>query len=288
MVARALQDDGWILRQDIIWWKPDPMPSPVFNPCRNAHEYVFLFSQSKDWYYDADAIREEGTRSLESNEAAFRDVRESATELERGEVAGAGVLTNGRVFGAETKVEPYATGTRNKPSVWKIAKEGYAGKHFATFPRKLVEPCVLAGTSAHGECAECGSPYRRVVDKLAITRDRPNDYVKRTGESEAGRAEGNSCPNSVAGVEVITKGWEKTCGCICERVRPQVVLDPFAGSGTALAVALDLGRFGVGIDLSEEYLRNSAIPRIEGLCLGRPAMAGLVGKRREAVSLGIG
>lgn len=159
----------------------------------------------------------------------------------------------------------------NRGSVLRISSQGYPGAHFATFSPKLIEPCVLAGTSARGCCAKCGAPWRRVTEERKLTRDRPNEYVKRTGAAGTG----NRCANTVAGVEVETVGWEPACGCGAGVV-PCTVCDPFVGSGTTVAVAVGLGRRGWGVDLSERYLRLNAVPRVEGALLRRPALAGQV------------
>ena len=148
-VAFALQADGWYLRSDIIWSKPNPMPESVTDRPTKAHEYVFLLTKSPRYYYDADAIRE----------------------------------------------PIYSEQGRNKRSVWEIATQPYPEAHFATFPEKLVEPCILAG-----------------------------------------------CPQD------------------------GVVLDPFVGSGTTLAVAQRLGRRSIGTDLSLAYL-DLAVSRLSGISI---------------------
>lgn len=142
----------------------------------------------------------------------------------------------------------HSTGS-NKRSVWTVASRGYKGAHFATFPEKLIEPCVLP---------RCAAPWKRVTSREALKRSRPNDFVKRTGEAGTG----NVTPNTVAGVAVTTVGWEPTCKCGGEVVVPCTVLDPFLGSGTSACVAVKHGRYVVGIDLSETYLRENAVPRV--------------------------
>lgn len=310
-LALALQADGWILRQDIIWAKPSPMPESVRNRCTKSHEYLFLLAKGNRYYYDADAVREPHT-----------DPSRGYGELESSNPH------SGRLDDIQGQQAAFTVGTRqynpagrNKRSVWNISSESYAGAHFATFPQKLVEPCILAGTSAHGCCGICSAPWRRVVNRKALKRERPRDYVKRQ-KMLAAKIRGNVCANTVAGVAVDTLGWEPTCTCngrFRKRKRveysvddsgkekrrlvryqqyvpkipledhpvvPCVVLDPFVGSGTTCCVALTNGRHSIGIDLSEEYLQNNAVPRIRGEILDRPALAYLVKKKSRGVTVG--
>ena len=107
---------------------------------------------------------------------------------------------------------------------------------------------ILAGTSEKGCCGVCAAPYERITEKVKLKRDRPNSFVKRTGEDGTG----NVCDNTVAGVKVQTVGWEPTCGCGADVV-PCVVLDTFLGTGTTVAVAVKNHRRGIGIELNPEY-----------------------------------
>ena len=146
---------------------------------------------------------------------------------------------------------------RNLRDVWTIPTYAYKDAHFATFPPRLVEPCIKAGTSECGCCPKCRTPWRRLTKRTALKRERPND---RTARHAAGPGV-NSCGNTVAGTSVETLGWEPGCSCGCEPV-PCVVLDPFAGAGTTMLVADRLGRRSVGIELSPEYA-EMARKRIE-------------------------
>lgn len=129
MVAFALRADGWWLRQDIIWAKPNPMPESVTDRCTKSHEYIFLLSKSATYFYDTDAIAEE---------SVWEGQNRTSRDPEPTQVPGAPPHRGLRL----DKV----TGKRNKRSVWTVATQPYDGAHFATFPEKLIEPCILAGS----------------------------------------------------------------------------------------------------------------------------------------------
>ena len=135
-VAFALQADGWYLRQDIIWAKPNPMPESVTDRCTKSHEYIFLMSKSAKYWYDADAVKEAGTG---------RNWMASG-----GNLVGKGVHKCGDGYRDNKDGRSgFATG-RNRRSVWHISTRPYKGAHFATFPPALIEPCIKAGCPAGG------------------------------------------------------------------------------------------------------------------------------------------
>lgn len=203
-VALALQADGWYLRQDIIWHKPNPMPESVRDRCTKAHEYVFMLTKGARYYYDGEAIAEPlATASVErlsqeglEEQAGSDRVPGKTNGNMKAVYAGSSKAYKGRAtkdFAAGGAQDASATKarivdrilageivSRNKRSVWTVATQPYKGAHFATFPRELIRPCVLAGCPAGG-----------------------------------------------------------------------VVLDPFGGSGTTGAVALECGRRAVLVELDE-------------------------------------
>ena len=126
-VAFALQEDGWYLRQDIIWHKPNPMPESVKDRCTKAHEYIFLLSKNSHYYFDHEAIQEEAT---------YKDVMRggSTNRYEQNN------------FGGDNKMYD----TRNKRSVWTVNTKPYKEAHFAVFPTDLIEPCIKAGCPKDG------------------------------------------------------------------------------------------------------------------------------------------
>lgn len=165
MLAFALRADGWYLRQDIIWHKPNPMPESVRDRCTKAHEYIFLLSKSERYHYDHAAVLEDAKWERWGDQTVIKEQQGTA-----------------KWIGNKSKAELQALGKKNRRSVWSVATRPYKGAHFATFPPALIEPCILAGS-------------------------RPGD----------------------------------------------VVLDPFMGSGTTAAVALQHGRQYLGCELNPDY-----------------------------------
>ena len=130
-VAFALQADGWYLRQDIIWHKPNPMPESVTDRCTKSHEYIFLLSKSARYYYDYEAVKEETGR--EGGKPRVFGAKEQE-----------GTMRN------DVGMRFVDDGTRNKRSVWTVATKPFSEAHFATFPEELISPCVLAGSPEGG------------------------------------------------------------------------------------------------------------------------------------------
>ena len=231
-VAFALQADGWWLRSDCIWAKPNPMPESVTDRPTKSHEYVFLLTKAANYFYDADAVREENADPSRTNY-----------------IPGArtfGINPDRRDNDMAERMRDYIPSGRNLRTVWTIATAPYSGAHFATFPPALVERCIRAGTSERGACPVCGRQWERVVERGPAAFSRQNDREKVTfTRSLPGRNDG----------EVIrsTLGWRPTCDHDNDPI-PATVFDPFVGSGTTVAVAQQLGRRGVGIDLSLPYL----------------------------------
>lgn len=145
-VAFALKTDGWLLRSDIIWYKPNAMPSSVKNRPTTDHEYIFFFTKSSDYFYDIDAIREPHVTF--SSESRMKGGRNHFGKVngtpEQGKNAGNNNLHNGRWDQA------FHPKGRNKRTVWEIPLSKYRGVHFAVFPEKLVETCILAGCPEGG------------------------------------------------------------------------------------------------------------------------------------------
>lgn len=170
-VAFALQADGWYLRQDIIWHKSNPMPESITDRCTKAHEYIFLFSKSRKYFFNHEAIKEPVAESslkrlsqnIENQSGSERAIgktngpmkavisRSSRDNFKRDNSKRAAVIPNQATgtHRAERSDSEYDLLTRNKRSVWYVSTKPYKGAHFATYPPDLIEPCVLAGSRAN-------------------------------------------------------------------------------------------------------------------------------------------
>ena len=223
MLAFAMRKDGWWLRQDIVWDKPNCMPESVQDRCTKSHEYLFLFSKSKSYFFDYKAIRSE---------------------------------------------------TSNKRSVWRVSPKPYPEAHFAVFPPELIEPCVLAGTSEHGCCEQCGSPFERIIKKPDMSQrptrssDSKHEKKKHMNDNWQGvpKSAGSKYQQWRNKNPDITVGWKQTCVCKGAGIIPATILDPFAGSGTTAGVALLRGRRAILCELNEDFARltPSRIKSISG------------------------
>ena len=237
MLAFALRADGWYLRQDIIWHKPNPMPESVRDRCTKAHEYIFLLSKSERYFFDCDAIKVPAKQDWGTRDR-----------------------TNGKYHNEGSGLAPHSGldksyETANRRSVWTVATRPYKGAHFATFPPDLIEPCILAGSSEKGHCPECGSKWVRQIEKTKSFESgsgRSGNQIQ--GKQDLKASDTNSTPDIRMGPVVHTKtiGWGPSCSCGHDPV-PDIVLDPFMGSGTTAQVALQHGRQYLGCELNPEY-----------------------------------
>lgn len=206
-VAFALQADGWYLRRDIIWHKPNAMPESTTDRCTTAHEYLFHFSKSEQYFYDGVAIEEEAAKAgqvLHAYGTGAKD-RQDANE------------TNDRRtrIGLANWNQPQPA-TRNKRSVWTVSTKPFPEAHFATFPPDLIEPCILAGTSEHGCCPDCGAGWERITAEVETgkTQKMPDGMATYAGSHTAIHKDGRE--EGVPGNPVMTSvtlGFYPTCDC---------------------------------------------------------------------------
>jgi DNA modification methylase len=273
LVALALQSDGWWLRSDIIWAKGvsgqketeaqivsaihesfSPtmakfvesklmenldlfvggcMPESVRDRLTSSHEYVFLLSRAKRYYYDKWAIVEPAVGGIPGNKT-----HKGKTACEQGD-------EKTRTKAGLCDIGPAKT--RNRRTVWQINTKPFKGAHFAVFPPDLIRPMILAGTSEAGCCAECGAPWKRVTKPTGHKNKRepahcPNNYPTKVDST------------GWAPTTTSTDEWQPTCNCNCPDTVPAIVLDPFSGAGTTGLVADELGRDCILIELNPEYV----------------------------------
>jgi DNA modification methylase len=241
-VAMALQEDGWWVRSRVVWVKGNPMPESVTDRPTSSHEYIFLLSKSKHYFYDHYAILEP---------LAYPDAADGTR------VFGGKQGPRNAKHGDRTQARAYSsklTG-KNKRDVWKINTRPFSKAHFAVFPPDLAEPPILAGTSAGGQCAECGAPFERIiqhVEEEPVSHKGSNFHTGKTATHQEGRASTKARTRAVP-----TNDFEPVCDCDAGS-QPQIVLDPFSGAGTTGLVALAKGRGYIGIELNPEYAEMSA------------------------------
>lgn len=203
MLAFALRDDGWTLRQDIIWAKPSPMPESVTDRCTKSHEYVFLLSKNPTYFYDHEAIKEasvfaesgrenvarggfDGKGCAKPGREPFRAITETKNRRSVWNDQQKADFTEWMVANYPEYFDEFLDQIPEKKDVWKIASAPYAEAHFATYPPELIRPMIRAGTSEKGVCPKCLAPWVRVTEKTKLKRERPNDYVKRVPERPLG------------------------------------------------------------------------------------------------------
>ena len=301
-VAIALCADGWVLRSEIIWSKPNPMPENVTDRPTVAHEKMFLLSKRGRYFYDAEAIKVPVSPSTHAriSQASLQEQqggpKQDAYETQPGHDRRPSdiVKSMGRKPGVNPKAAANAPGSkqnesfsaavsgpvsdRNARTVWTIATQPYPGAHYATYPEKLVEPCIKAGSSPKA-CGVCAAPWERVTGEPipAGGRESGNKERQIAASGERGRVNthmGSGFPYTPT--TTPTTGRHSTCehdddsgSCL--------VLDPFNGSGTTGRVALQHGRRYVGVDVSREYLVGQASHR-----LGIAAIANIDIERSES------
>ena len=236
-VAIALQEDGWIVRNDVTWAKPNPMPSSVKDRLNTTTEQVFHLVPEPDYWYDLDAIREPyAEASNERYQYGYDPDRPSAAP------------TDNPVTTAEN-IDPNPAG-KNPGDVFEVTTKPFPDAHFAVYPPELVEK-PLKATCPPTVCAECGSPYERDVEyhRKNNRHERDESFAKASGEViDHAQSFTRETPR------IEHKGWTPTCDCDTDATEAGIALDPFAGAGTTCLVAKRQGRRFIGIDLNEEYV----------------------------------
>ena len=234
-VALALQADGWWLRSEVVWHKPNPMPESCTDRPTSSHEKLYLLAKRATYFYDAEAVR----------------VPHAEPWRGKGESDSGATDDRGRHDAWKYSKREYNPSGANLRNVWSIPTESFPGAHFATMPQKLVEPCIRAGTSKRGVCAQCGAPWVRETN---TTHANPGNRTTNGARSVENRA-------ATAGFavrlekRVETTGWRPSCECTPQTGLsvPATVLDPFGGAGTVALVAQRLQRYAILCEISPTY-----------------------------------
>lgn len=230
--AFALQADGWWLRSDIVWEKPNAMPESVTDRPTRSHEMIFLLAPSNRYFYDHIALKSPASEGSVARVRQKNFANQTGGDKDYGKT---GINTNRSI---RKTLENFAKNPmRNKRDVWTVSTKPYPGAHFAVFPPDLVEPMIRAGTSEAGACPHCGKAWVRTTERV-------------TGVPESSLID--TTPRTLA---INTTGWAPGCRCEFAQAVPCVVLDPFGGSGTTAMVAQRLGRRWEIIDANPNYVK---------------------------------
>lgn len=255
-VAFALREDGWYLRSDIIWSKPNPMPESVTDRPTKAHEYLFLLTKRPDYFCDMEAIKEKAV--VGANGSTFDGPRDMAVRptTGRGPRFGGNKYPDAGSDGPYSGNEYESNGMRNKRSVWTVPSAAFSESHFATFPPDLIRPCILAGTSERGVCDKCGAPWVREIESTKyeppIVKDGEKMHVDESRGDKNRKLFGAAWAKQARSKTV---GWLPSCDCHGIPSVDSIVLDPFMGAGTTALVALELNRRFIGCELNPEYIK---------------------------------
>jgi DNA modification methylase len=239
----ALQDAGWWVRSRIAWVKGSAMPESVRDRPTSAWEHIWLLTKASKYFCDMEAVRTPQSSTSHGGGKPGPHRQMAMSGRHDGNPA-MGILNGGA----------------NLRNWWKINSENFPEAHFATYPSEIPRRCILMGTSAKGCCPECGAPWERVVERTAMEIDRSGNHPEELRTRTSGQM--TKPPTST------TTGWRPTCGHDGDPV-PCTVLDPFAGSGTTLMVAEQLGRDSIGIELNPEYIEIAHRRIQQGLSITR-------------------
>lgn len=267
LILRMIDEQGWILRNTIIWHKPNHMPSSVKDRFANSYEPVFMLTKNKKYWFDLDAVRKpHSSATIERNKyphsgggpyaiSRARKPGEFGYGLARNKTA----QENYKASGMRNAPEPnepnaFNLAGKNPGDLWTIPTQPFPAAHFATFPEKLIIPMIKAGCPKE-ICNKCGKARVRITKPT-------EEYAKNLGKSwhdndpnkaisKGQRKDDTRGHRTTANYQTL--GWTD-CGCDANW-RPGITLDPFMGAGTTAVVAKKLGRNYIGIELNPEYIK---------------------------------
>lgn len=241
--AIEMVDRGWILRNDIIWHKPNCMPSSVKDRFTVDYEHLFFFVKKRKYYFDqqfeppSETELRRRTREREQGLISTYDLKTDHNPLMP-------TATPSSCQRSNSRGEEYFTKGRNKRCVWTITSKPYGDQHFAAYPPELIETPIRAGCPEF-VCKKCGKPREKIFKQIGTETTPPIGGVKKAGGDN---------PTYSGNTEIAILEFDKWSDCGCNAgFSPGITLDPFLGSGTTMKVARYLGRICVGFELNPEY-----------------------------------
>ena len=257
--ALAMQAAGWYVRDRIAWVKKAPMPESVHDRCTRSWEHIWMFTKSPHYWWDAEAVREkQAPATVERGRYGWQG---RTDDRSNGASTGSSFQDMPSTMG-ESKLTP-ADGRRNLRNAWvlgpdplgEIRANGKSYKHYAAFPSAIPRRAILAACPPY-VCPTCRKPWVRLIDKTFVPQ--ADVSLERGVKGAPGQKQvpDNHYTGTPRGsCSVATLGWASVCSCDLSQDAcvPGLVLDPFAGSGTSLLVARELGREGIGVELSPHY-----------------------------------
>jgi len=247
-VAIALQETGWVVRNDATWVKSNPMPQSVKDRLNTTTEQIFHLTPEPDYWYDLDAIREpyaEKTNVAKKNGHSVSGEKRTRDDSP-------GNHDEGGLY-AKSREEQMNPAGKNPGDVFETTTEQFSGAHFAVYPAELCEKPIKSSCPPK-VCADCAAPYEREVENKGLggeaviqDNERPAAEERDVSESSLLRTNGRTWR------EREFKGWSQICDCNTNKTDPGIALDPFAGAGTTCLKAKELGRRFIGIELNPEY-----------------------------------
>lgn len=272
-LALALQDDGWLLRSEVIWHKASPMPESCVDRPTLAHEHIFLLTRQKKYYYDWFGSREPASGNAHARSAAATAIGRRGVHPKAAGGPNSGMRlaktpaaqTLGRIQAKQNRSFSAAvvqlTRMRRQRTVWHFGSDRSILPHYAAFPRELARRCIQSATSDRGVCRSCGRQWERIIEKTKV-----GDWCRDKQQKSAGvnrckftANPGESGMRNEHFIDPQCIGWRPTCSCNAGDPVPALVLDPFGGTGTTAVAAYAMGRRAILVDVGYQQMQRQRL-----------------------------
>ena len=257
---RMADEQGWILRNTLIWHKRNHMPSSVKDRLSNGYEFIFFFTKQKHYFFNLDAVRVPVKFPEDVARRMYQDKQANVNPFNKGTDAARhtkqDIMAHNRIgtYSDPLHTKPFNPLGKNPGDILELTTQPFKGAHFAVFPPKLPEFCIKAG-SPDEVCSAGGKPIVSIIERPKLPSWNKTSKIveaQNVSENSALRIGGPAYNKWKTEHPDVFKGTKPTCNCNAP-FEPAVVLDPFAGSGTTMLVAKQLGRSAIGIEISPEY-----------------------------------